>query len=84
MSKTAKYEILYIIRPELEEDAKNELVTRFDTILKENGAEITESKDWSKRRFAYEINLTTRYITQNMAAQTLSAHLTGAALLKGL
>ena len=55
MSQAAKYEILYIIRPELEEDAKNELVNRFDTILKDNGAEITESKDWSKRRFAYEI-----------------------------
>lgn len=55
MSQTAKYEILYIIRPNIEEDAKVALVERFDTILKDNGAEIIESKDWSKRRFAYEI-----------------------------
>jgi len=55
MSQAAKYEILYIIRPDLEESAKNELVERFDTLLKENGAEVTESKDWAKRRFAYEI-----------------------------
>lgn|SRR5699024_2364876 len=55
MSQTAKYEILYIIRPDLEENAKNELVERFDAILRDNGAEVTESKDWAKRRFAYEI-----------------------------
>lgn len=55
MSQSAKYEILYIIRPDMEEAAKNALVERFDAILTNNGAEISESKDWSKRRFAYEI-----------------------------
>ena len=29
----AKYEILYIIRPNIEEEAKNALVARFDSIL---------------------------------------------------
>ena len=43
MSQTSKYEILYIIRPNIDEAAKAELVARF------------ESKDWAKRRFAYEI-----------------------------
>lgn len=51
----AKYEILYIIRPNIEEEAKNALVTRFDTILTDNGATIVESKAWEKRRLAYEI-----------------------------
>ncbi|PRY81441.1 30S ribosomal protein S6 [Alkalibacterium olivapovliticus] len=55
MSQTAKYEILYIIRPDLDEDGKKALVERFDTLLTGKGAEINESKDWSKRRFAYEI-----------------------------
>ena len=50
------YEITYIINPSLYEAAKNELVERFDNVLKDNGAEIIDSKDWSKRRFAYEIN----------------------------
>jgi small subunit ribosomal protein S6 len=49
------YEILYIIRPNIDEDAKTALVERFDSILKDQGAEITESKDWEKRRLAYEI-----------------------------
>ncbi|MFZ7334316.1 30S ribosomal protein S6 [Streptococcus pluranimalium] len=52
----AKYEILYIIRPNIEEEAKAALVERFDSILSDNGAIIVESKDWEKRRLAYEIN----------------------------
>ena len=51
-----QYEINYIIRPNIDETEKAELVKRFDTILTDNGAEIIESKDWSKRRLAYEIN----------------------------
>ena len=49
------YEITYIISPALDEAAKNDLVERFDNILKNDGAEVVDSKDWSKRRFAYEI-----------------------------
>ncbi|WP_050613511.1 30S ribosomal protein S6 [Bacillus testis] len=51
-----KYEIMYIIRPNIEEEAKKALVERFNTILTDNGAEITETKEWGKRRLAYEIN----------------------------
>jgi small subunit ribosomal protein S6 len=51
-----KYELMYIIRPNIEEDAKKALVARFDEILTSNGAEIIESKEWGKRRLAYEIN----------------------------
>ena len=50
-----KYEILYIIRPNIEEEAKAALVERFDAILTDNGANIIESKAWEKRRLAYEI-----------------------------
>ena len=50
-----KYEITYIIRPDMEDAVKTALVERFDKILTDNGAKIIDSKDWSKRRFAYEI-----------------------------
>ena len=49
------YEILYVIRPNIEEDAKQALVERFDNVLTSKGAEIVESKEWGKRRLAYEI-----------------------------
>ncbi|MDI2586435.1 MULTISPECIES: 30S ribosomal protein S6 [unclassified Psychrobacillus] len=51
-----KYELMYIIQPAIEEDAKKALVERFNEILTSNGAEIIEAKDWGKRRLAYEIN----------------------------
>lgn len=51
-----KYEIMYVVRPNIEEDAKKALIERFEEILTSNGAEIIESKDWGKRRLAYEIN----------------------------
>jgi len=51
-----KYEVMYIIRPNIEDEAKKALVERFNGILTDNGAEISEAKDWGKRRLAYEIN----------------------------
>ena len=51
-----KYELMYIIQPAIEEDAKKALVERFQDILTSNGAEIIEAKEWGKRRLAYEIN----------------------------
>lgn len=51
-----KYEIMYIIRPNIEDEAKKALIERFNKVLLDNGAEATETKDWGKRRLAYEIN----------------------------
>jgi len=35
-----KYEITYIIRPDIEESAKSALIERFDKILTDNGAKV--------------------------------------------
>ncbi|APH07189.1 30S ribosomal protein S6 [Bacillus weihaiensis] len=51
-----KYEVMYIIRPNIEDEAKKALVERFNNVLSTNGAEVTEAKEWGKRRLAYEIN----------------------------
>ncbi|KEK25645.1 30S ribosomal protein S6 [Bacillus gaemokensis] len=51
-----KYEIMYIIRPNMEEEAQKALVERFAGVLTSNGAEIINTKEWGKRRLAYEIN----------------------------
>ena len=50
------YEIMYIVRPNIGEDAKKALVERFNGILASEGSEVLEEKDWGKRRLAYEIN----------------------------
>ena len=51
-----KYELMYIVRPNIEDEAKKALVERFNEVLTSNGAEIIEAKEWGKRRLAYEIN----------------------------
>ncbi len=51
-----KYEIMYIIAPNLEDAANKEIVERFNGVLTTNGAEIEKAEEMGKRRLAYEIN----------------------------
>ncbi|MGE6630712.1 30S ribosomal protein S6 [Bacillus sp. NPDC077027] len=51
-----KYEVMYIIRPSVDDETKQAVIERFNNVLTSNGAEITGTKDWGKRRLAYEIN----------------------------
>ena|SRR5699024_1295726 len=53
---TRKYEIMYIIRPDIEEDAQKALIERFNGYLTNNGAEIEKVTEQGKKRLAYEIN----------------------------
>ncbi|TGA98666.1 30S ribosomal protein S6 [Sporolactobacillus shoreae] len=50
-----KYEIMYILRPDLEEDQEKAVKEKLASILTDNGAEINEVKEMGKRRLAYEI-----------------------------
>ena len=70
--ETRKYEITYIIRPDIEESAKSELVDRFDKVLTDNGADIAESQDWSTRLFAYPLDKYTEgtYHVVNLTTDT--------------
>lgn len=49
------YEIMYIIRPNIEEEAQTALIERFNSILTDNGAEIVKVEEKGKKRLAYEI-----------------------------
>ncbi|PKR77422.1 30S ribosomal protein S6 [Halalkalibacillus sediminis] len=51
-----KYEIMYIIRPDMEEEARKAVIERFSGVLSDNGAEVEEVDEWGSRRLAYEIN----------------------------
>ena len=51
----AFYEVTYIIKPDLDEESKSTLIKHYDEVLGSDGAEVVDSKDWSKRRLAYEI-----------------------------
>ncbi|SFG26566.1 30S ribosomal protein S6 [Sporolactobacillus nakayamae] len=51
-----EYEIMYILRPDLEEEQEKAVKEKLASILTDNGAEINEVKELGKRRLAYEIN----------------------------
>lgn len=51
-----KYEIMYIIRPDIEEEAQTALIERLNKVLTDNGAEIEKVDEQGKKRFAYEID----------------------------
>ncbi len=53
---TTKYEVTYIIKPDVDEDSKKKLVENYDKVVADNGGTMVKSEDWGKRRFAYEID----------------------------
>jgi small subunit ribosomal protein S6 len=50
------YEIMTIHRPDLAEDDIEAKVKELESYLSDNGASVTKSDLWGKRRFAYEID----------------------------
>ncbi len=50
-----KYEIMFIVRPNLEEKDLKEVVKNFENVLTKNGANIETSKEMGQRELAYEI-----------------------------
>ncbi|MEK3790085.1 MULTISPECIES: 30S ribosomal protein S6 [Paenibacillus] len=50
-----KYEVMYIIRPDIEQEAVQAAVEKFQGIISNGGGEITKHDVIGKRRLAYEI-----------------------------
>ena len=64
------YETLFVIDPDLTEEATKALVEKFTNLIAENGT--TESVDvWGKRRLAYPIDYKTEgyYVLVNFESQ---------------
>lgn len=54
-----QYEALYIITPELEEEATKACIEKFSGIVTANGGEVAQIDEWGKRRLAYAIDYKT-------------------------
>ena len=52
---SANYEVLYILDPNLGEEATAALVEKFKALVEGNGT-LTSIDEWGKRRLAYPIN----------------------------
>lgn len=51
-----KYEIMYIVKDGLEEEARKAEIEKLHAILTGKGAKITDVKEWGLRNFAYPID----------------------------
>ena len=50
-----KYESIYIVKPEVEEQGIKELVEKFNTLIETEGGKVSETQEWGLRRLAYPI-----------------------------
>ena len=50
-----KYEIMFIVRPDMEESAQKDLLKTYDKLLTDNGATIDSFKELGQKELAYEI-----------------------------
>ena len=72
------YDLLYIVKADMEEEARAALISRFSDLIVAAGGEITESDEWGKKKFAYPINYVNEgyYVLVNFKSQpTLIAEL---------
>lgn len=66
-----KYEILYIIRCDIDDDQKKQVVDKYEALAQNLGT--VESLDkWGMRKFAYEINKQTEgyYVLMNVVCDS--------------
>ncbi len=51
-----KYESMYILKPDLDEETRKALIGKFSAIVTDNGGKIENVDEWGQRKLAYEID----------------------------
>ena len=66
-----KYELLYIVSMKIEDEKREELITRFANLVTANGGEVEVSK-WGVRKLAYPIQFQNEgfYVQMNFTADS--------------
>ncbi len=66
-----KYEVVYIIDPAVEDEARKALIARFNDLITGNGGSVDKVEEWGKRRLAYAIDYKTEgyYVLVNFQAE---------------
>lgn len=67
-----KYEVVYIIDPAVEEEARKELIAKYNALITDNGGSVDKVEEWGKRRLAYAIDYKTEgyYVLVNFQAES--------------
>lgn len=66
-----KYEVVYIIDPAVEDEARKALIAKFNDLITGNGGTVDKVEEWGKRRLAYAIDYKTEgyYVLVNFQAE---------------
>ena len=66
------YEVLYIVKPDMEEEARAALISKFSELVTNNGGEVENVDEWGSRKLAYAINYITEgyYVLMNFKAKS--------------
>ena len=51
-----KYESMFILKPNLDEETRKALIERFKSIVESGGGKIESVDEWGLKKLAYEIN----------------------------
>jgi len=54
-----KYETLYIVTPELEDEAIQGVIKKFSDVIAANGGQVEKVDEWGRRKLAYPIDYKT-------------------------
>lgn len=67
-----KYEVVYIIDPAVEEEARKEIIAKYNALIANNGGSVDKVEEWGKRRLAYAIDYKTEgyYVLVNFQAES--------------
>ena len=65
-----KYEAMYSVTPEMEDEAIKGVIEKFSGIITANGGEIEKTDEWGRKKLAYPIDYKTEgyYVLVNFAA----------------
>ncbi len=65
-----KYEVMYIVRPNVEEDARKALIEEINAVFTAKDSTVDNVKEWGMRELAYEIKGETKgyYVLLNVTA----------------
>ena len=66
-----KYEVVYIIDPAVEDEARKALIAKFNDLITGNGGSVDKVEEWGKKRLAYAIDYKTEgyYVLVNFQAE---------------
>lgn len=66
-----KYELMYIVKPSLDEEARTAVIEKLHSTLTDNGATIDSVDEWGLRDLAYEVKDLTKgyYVVTNFTSE---------------